>query len=81
MARAIKSRTSVIVLITVMALVFCFQLGAQLGRTSDEAAASQLEQRMAQMDEQIRHDYPDQSANSNTDNAPVTSVDRTPVAP
>ena len=79
MASVIKSRTSVIVLITVMALVFCFQLGSMMGRTGDEAAASQLEEKLAQMDQQNRQNYPDDS--STTDHTPVTSVDRGPVAP
>jgi hypothetical protein len=80
MASVIKSRTSLIVLITTMALVFCFQLGTMMGRTSDEAAASQLEQKMAQMDQQTRRDFPDQPETS-TDHAPVTSIDRSPLVP
>ena len=79
MASVIKSRTSLIVLITLMALVLCFQLGTMVGRTGDEAAASAIEERMAQMDQQNREKYPDTSAT--TDHTPVSSVDRGPVAP
>jgi hypothetical protein len=72
MFKTIKSRTGLVTLIIVMALVFCFQLGTQIGRSHDEAAADQLEVRMAQMDQQMRSD----SSDSEQGEQPAASVDR-----
>ena len=75
MFKALKSRTGLILLIIVMALVFCFQLGTQIGRTHDEAAADQLEVRMAQMDQKMRSESNDQAE------TPTASIDRAPALP
>ena len=75
MFNTLKSRTGLIVLIVVMALVFCFQLGAQVGRTHDETAGEQLEVRMAQMDQQLRSEPNDQAEQ------PTASADRAPALP
>ena len=75
MFKALKSRTGLILLIIVMALAFCFQLGTQIGHNRDEAAADQLEVRMAQMDQQMRSESSDQAE------TPTVSVDRAPAMP
>jgi len=80
MVAAIKSRTSLLVLISAMALVFCFQLGTQFGRTGDEAAGAQLEQKLQLMDEHIRQEVAP-GADLDAEQTPVANTDRGPVAP
>ena len=75
MFNALKSRTGLIALIVVMGLIFCFQLGAQVGRTRDETAGEQLEVRLAQMDQQMRSESSDETE------TPIASVDRAPALP